>query len=128
MRLIDSNILIYASQPQHVFLRDFIKRADPVVSIVSYIEVLGYHKLTVTHRRYFKQLFVLIPPIPVDYSIAQKAVSLRQQRKMSLGDSIVAATALLGKYELVTRNTDDFIWIADLTVINPFTQSQQSSP
>lgn len=128
MRLIDSNILIYASQPQHAFLRDFIKKSDPIVSIVSYIEVLGYHKLTAMHRRYFEKFFTLVPLVPVDYHITQRAVSLRQQRKMSLGDSIVAAIALLGKYEFVTRNIDDFAWIPDLILINPFTQSQQSSP
>jgi hypothetical protein len=33
--LVDSNILIYAAQPAHVYLRQFIATHAPVVSAVS---------------------------------------------------------------------------------------------
>jgi predicted nucleic acid-binding protein len=39
---------------------------------------------------------------------------------MSLGDAIVAGTALTHKLELVTRNVRDFSWIQSLALINPF--------
>jgi predicted nucleic acid-binding protein len=39
---------------------------------------------------------------------------------MTLGDAIMAATALVYGKTLVTRNIDDFRWIAELTLINPF--------
>ncbi|WP_374757388.1 hypothetical protein [Fibrivirga algicola] len=42
---------------------------------------------------------------------------LRQQRKRSLGDSIIAATALVHKLPVVTNNIDDFSTIEGLTVI-----------
>ncbi len=118
--LIDSNILIYAGEPRYEFLREFIKTNIPDVSIVSYIEVLGYGRLTDEQRRFFDQFFALTPPILIDQRIADKAVLLRQQRKMSLGDSIIAATALVKDHNLVTRNTDDFKWIDELTIYNPF--------
>jgi predicted nucleic acid-binding protein len=38
---------------------------------------------------------------------------------MSLGDSIIAATALLTNCELYTNNTADFAHIAELIVVNP---------
>ena len=38
---------------------------------------------------------------------------------MSLGDVIIAATALEYKQTLATRNTDDFEWIEELSLINP---------
>jgi len=44
---------------------------------------------------------------------------MRQQRKMSVGDSIIAATAILHKLTLVTANTDDFQWIPDIQLLNP---------
>ena len=50
----------------------------------------------------------------------KKAIALRQQRKMSLADSILAATALENDWELVSRNVDDFEWIAELRLVNPF--------
>ena len=43
--LLDSNIIIYASQPPHAALRQFIATHAPAVSVVSYVEVLGYHRL-----------------------------------------------------------------------------------
>lgn len=50
----------------------------------------------------------------------QRSVSLRQQKKMSLADAIIAATALEYGVPLVTRNLDDFRPIAELELRNPF--------
>lgn len=47
------------------------------------------------------------------------AIALKQQRKMSLGDALIAATCLEHNKTLVTRNTTDFTWIENLRVINP---------
>jgi len=55
----------------------------------------------------------------VDDAVIQKAVQLRQMKKLSLGDSLIAATALVHGAELVSRNTADFSGISGLTVINP---------
>jgi hypothetical protein len=38
---------------------------------------------------------------------------------MSLGDSIVAATALVHGRTLVTCNTEDFRWIPNLSLLDP---------
>jgi hypothetical protein len=38
---------------------------------------------------------------------------------MTLGESLVAATALVHQLMLVTRNTDDFDWISNLVLLNP---------
>jgi len=48
--LLDSNIIIYASQPENTQIRQFIGEHDIVVSAISYIEVLGYHRLTEENR------------------------------------------------------------------------------
>ena len=47
-------------------------------------------------------------------------MQLRQMKKMSLGDSLVAATCLAHDLTLVTRNAADFSWIENLRVLNPF--------
>ena len=51
--------------------------------------------------------------------IIEYAIGLRQQKKMSLGDSIIASTAIVHKRTLVTRNIKDFLWIEDLKIHNP---------
>lgn len=44
--ILDSNSIIYAAKPEYDFLREFIAENSPSVSAASYVEVLGYHKLT----------------------------------------------------------------------------------
>ncbi len=48
-----------------------------------------------------------------------QAIQLRQQKKMKLGDAIIAATAVTYGIPLVTRNEDDFKHIPGLDLRNP---------
>ena len=118
--LADSNIVIYAAQPAYAFLRTFIATHAPVVSAVSYVEVLGYHQLKVEEKQYLEAFFQLARVLPLSQTVLDRAVELRQQRKISLGDAFVAGTALAHGLTLVTRNVEDFHWIHELTILNPF--------
>ena len=118
--LVDSNILIYAAQPVHAQLRRFIADHAPTVSAVSYVEVLGYHQLDDEERQYLEEFFRLAQVLPLSPAVLDQAVALRQQRKMSLGDALVAGTALVHSLTLVTRNVEDFQWIQGLSLLNPF--------
>jgi toxin FitB len=118
--LIDSNIIIYAAQPEHKQLRQFIAEHSPFVSAVSYVEVLGYHKLTNEERALLEAFFIAAPILDLAQPVLDQAVKLRQLRKMTLGDALIAGTALAHHLTLVTRNSADFTWIAGLTVLNPF--------
>jgi predicted nucleic acid-binding protein len=86
--LIDSNIIIYATKPEHTAIRAFFSAALM---------------------------------LPLSQSVLDQAVKLRQLRKMSLGDALVAGTALVHGRTLVTRNIDDFKWIAGLSLLDPLT-------
>jgi toxin FitB len=118
--LLDSNILIYAAQPAHAHLRQFIAIHAPAVSAVSYVEVLGYHQLDTPERQYLEEFFRLARVLPLSQTVLDQAVTLRQQRRISLGDALVAGTALVHGLTLVTRNVDDFQWIQGLSLLNPF--------
>jgi len=52
-------------------------------------------------------------------SVLDKAVELRQRRKISLGDSLIAASAIVFGHSLATHNTIDFAWIPELQVLDP---------
>lgn len=118
--LLDSNIIIYAAAPEASGLRAFIAEHMPAVSAISLVEVLGYHKLTKHEREDFEAFFAASNVLSVSQIVVDQAVRLRQQRKMSLGDSLVGATALVHDLTLVTRNTDDFKWVPNLRLHNPF--------
>jgi predicted nucleic acid-binding protein len=117
--LLDSNIIIYAAQPQNEALREFIAEHAPSVSLVSYVEVLGYHKLSDRDRPFFEEFFEITDILPITSDVAIQAISLRQQRNLSLGDSLVAGTALNYSLTLLTHNIDDFQWIPDLRLLDP---------
>ena len=121
--LLDSNIIIYASKPEYADLRRFIAEHTPAVSAISYVEVLGYHKLTGSERHDLEAFFAAAPLLPLSDPVLDQAVRLRQQKKMSLGDSLVGATAIVYNLTLVTRNTDDFQWITGIALLNPFESS-----
>lgn len=106
--------------PEHGRLREFIAEHDPLVSVVSYVEVLGYHLLTERERRGFEEFFAAAEMLDPTQPVLSNAVRLRQVRKMTLGDSLVAGTALAHDLTLVTRNSRDFGWIPNLSLLNPF--------
>jgi toxin FitB len=117
--LLDSNIIIYAAKPEHQDLRRFIARHAPAVSVISYVEVLGYHRLTEQDRRYFEDFFIAAPALHISTDILERATRLRQERAIGLGDALIGATALVHGLELLTANTDDFQWISGMRISNP---------
>jgi toxin FitB len=124
MMLLDSNIIIYASQVENEFLREFIAENSPYVSALSYLEVLGYHQLNDDDKTYFEEFFNASQILPVSQAVIEQAVRLKQIKKMSLGDAIIAGTALVYNLTIVTRNIDDFRWINEFKLLNPFDNSK----
>ena len=120
MRLLDSNILIYATQNELLpVVRPLLTSNDSLVSEMTRLEALGYHKLSAGDKYFLETTFTTMDILPITKPIIDKAIELRQLRKMSAGDAIHAATALLHDLELHTRNVGDFDWIGGLKVVNP---------
>jgi len=122
--LLDSNIVIYAAQAQHSDLLQFIRQEPRAVSIVSRIEVLGFHRISARERQICEAFFLTVEVLRLSDRIVDIAVELRQQRRMGLGDAIIAATALEHGLTLVTRNTSDFQWIDNLDLYDPVTDNE----
>lgn len=121
--LLDSNIIIYAHKPEYQNIRDFLKNKQVAASAISYIETLGYPLITAEEKYSLQQFFTLAILLPVSENVILTATELRQQKKMSLGDAVIAATALIYHKTLVTRNIEDFDWIAPLNLVNPFQEN-----
>lgn len=117
--LLDSNIIIYAARPEHAELRQLIASQAPAISAISVVEVLGYHRLSEAERTHFEEFFGASRILAVSDLVISEAVRLRQQRKMSLGDALIGATAIANDLTLVTRNVDDFDWIEGLKILDP---------
>jgi predicted nucleic acid-binding protein len=66
----------------------------------------------------FLRLFDKLTILPLSEEIVNRTIQLRKQKKIKLGDAIIAATALVHNLQLVTRNIRDFKGIEDLEGIN----------
>lgn len=119
MRIIDSNLIIYSALEEFSYLRPLLKDSVSYASAISKLEVLGFHRLDEKSKRYFESVFYSLFLIQVSDDVLAVAISLRQLRKMSAGDAIIAATALQHDFMLYTRNVSDFDWVPDLRVVNP---------
>lgn len=117
--LLDSNIIIYSVQPEYQIILEFLssKEDNLSISIVSKIEVLGYHDLSEFVKENLQLFFSEIPIINLSDEIAEIAIQLRQKKKMTLGDSIIAATAIHKNIPLLTNNIKDFKHIENLELI-----------
>jgi toxin FitB len=89
------------------------------VSAFTMLEVTGFSSLTAIDKLYFQSVFSVLEVKDISPIIINQAIILRQMRKMSPGDAIIAATALHFDVDLYTRNISDFDWIKNLNVVNP---------
>jgi predicted nucleic acid-binding protein len=117
--LLDSNVIIYSYSNEYEYLRDLIIDDSCFVSEISRVEVLGYHALKTEEEKYFTDIFKYIPIILPGQDIFDRAVEIRKKYNLKLGDSIIAATALVHNLEVYTRNLSDIERVKKLKCINP---------
>ena len=118
--LLDSNTLIYASQPDARFAacRQWVEQDEVAISAVSRLEVLGFGRLTQTDAEFFATMLRFLPQLPITDEVIDQAIKIRQQFRLKTPDAIVAATALVHGLELVTADRG-FGRVAGLAVIDP---------
>lgn len=119
--LMDTNIVIDAMgniMPDQT--KKFVAGLTPIVSSVTYMETLGWHKASSLQLAPLQRFMGIATILPIDQEVIEKTVIIRQEKKIGLGDAIIAATAIVHNLTLVTRNTSDFKSIAELRVVNPW--------
>lgn len=117
----DSNIIIYAAKPENKFLLELLNQQPLLYATsVSKVEVLGYPKIESTDRAFFEWFFDTVEIIQLSMPIVDEAVVIRREKNISLPDSIIAASAKLFNFQLVTRNEKDFRKVTGLSLFNPY--------
>jgi len=119
--LIDTNVVIDTLgnvMPQNV--KQKVLQMPPIISAVTYMEALGWHQATPSQLRILHKFMDVATILPIEQPVIETTVWLRQQKKIGLGDAIIAATAIVYNKVLVTRNISDFKSISGLIVFNPW--------
>jgi len=57
--------------------------------------------------------------LPINKSVIEQTIALRQVKKIGLGDAFISATAIVNNLTLISRNISDFKNIKGLSLINP---------
>ena len=121
--LIDSNIIIYFVNnvlPQNSVAKiEKILKENFIISTISNIETLGWYNIEEEDKVKLIDFLSNSTIFYIDKRIEAKAIEIRQKKKMKLGDSIIAATALIHDLTIITRNESDFYGLG-LTIYNPF--------
>jgi len=118
--ILDTNIVIYACQPGGEWLAPWTTHPDAAIASVTRIEALGFAGFSRGEETAILDFIHSSPIYALDDEVIEQAIHLRRQKKMKLGDAIIAATAVANGIPLVTRNEDDFKHIAGLDLRNPF--------
>ena len=117
----DTNIIIYIGNGT---LNEEIIGSDPICyASITFIEAIGYSEILSAEEQRITEFLATITEISLSETIIRTATRLRQLNKMTLGDSIIAATALENGKVLWTANIDDFKHIEGLELINPVNNS-----
>jgi predicted nucleic acid-binding protein len=90
----------------------------PNISVITKIEVLGFNAPE-EHYRLLTEFMDDAIIFDLEPRVIEVCISLRKQYKTKLPDAIIAATALVYDFILISRNISDFKNINSLNVINP---------
>lgn len=120
MYLLDTNTIIdylggkfYSNAKNNL---DKIIDEEINISVINKIELLSFSKLE-------QNLFDFVNESNVyklDEDIVDQTIKIRKEHRIKLPDAIIAATALLFNFTLITNNTKDFKKLEHLNLINPY--------
>jgi toxin FitB len=118
--LIDTNILLgyignLLPEVANTLVEDIISQ-EFNISVINYIEVLGHSSAT----KDISDFLNIANRYELTEDVIRQTITLRKRVKIKSPDAVVAATALVYDFALVSRNVKDFEQIADLELINPY--------
>ena len=121
MYTLDTNAILY-------YLKDdadavaslgniFSQNVPLYVSAITELELFAFSNLSAVEEGLIEELLTTVAVISVDSRIARLAAFIRRQYRLKVPDSAIAATAMFTGSTLVTRNTQDFKRVSNLSLL-----------
>lgn len=122
MNLVDTDIFVdfFQGVPEaFVFINQ--NKENIVFSAITEAELLSGKQCTDPRQKEMViHVLTQFEKIPVDNPLVQVAADFRRKYALKLPDALIAATAFTLGYSLVTRNSDDFKKVKEITVREPY--------
>ena len=119
--LTDTNVAIdYLDDKLSPHSTHLIDTNDLNMTVITRMELLAWSKATPEQDATIRDFISASTVYPLDEPIILAAIEIRKRSKHKLPDAIIAATALVNDYTLITRNVNDFQNTRGLKVLNPW--------
>ena len=123
--LLDTNTVIYfldGALPQYAldFVTERLNEDGSFISVITKIELLGWQAGSAKKLQDVKNFVEDSDVISLTDAVVDKTVEIKRTSKIKLPDAVIAATAIVHDFTLISRNDDDFRKVPGLKYINPF--------
>ncbi len=123
----DTNIAIYYLNrlfpfPAEKFIDEALKKSPPCISAITEIELLCWSPASERYTGLIQSFIADSMIIELEQAIKLKAAEIRKVHKLKLPDAIIAATAVVYDFVLLTRDVDAFRNIKNLRIYDPWNQ------
>lgn len=100
--------------PKAAALMDEALDASSIISVITRIELLVYEPHDLREEQAFHLFLSESNVVNLSEEIIQKTVAVRRQAHIKLPDAIIAATAIVNDWTLLSTNDKDFFRVKDL--------------
>ena len=119
--LIDTNSVIdYLDNKLPDNANELIDNIDSRISVITRMELLAWPGASEQQTLILNEFINASDIFALEEPVILKAIDIRKTHKTKLPDAIIAATALVNEFTIITRNTKDFDKIEGLEVLNPY--------
>ena len=112
---VDTNILVNLAEGKKE-VDQYLEGNNLFISVISEIELLGWHKITSQQKNFFQKLLNDCTTIGLINPIKELAIELKQKHRIKLPDSVIAASAIHLDIPLLTQD-HDFEKIKNLNLV-----------
>lgn len=118
---LDSNAVIgYFSNDLSTAGSELLNNLTPSISVITRIELLSSAKTSSDELFQLQKFIENASVYNLDELTILKTIELRKKYHLKTPDAIIAATAIINRMVLITRNLKDFDKVVELELINPF--------
>jgi len=105
--------------PKGISFLDTIVDEESILSFISEIELQVWNPTDPNNLTICFQFITESNIIRVEDAIIKKTIDIRKNQKLKVPDAIIAATAMVNDFTLVSVNDKDFTKVPGLKYINP---------